>query len=182
MPAYVAFLRAINLGRNRKVPMADLRACLTESGLEDVQTHIQTGNVGFRTSMRSAAKVEQHLETTLASRFGFDIPSIVFTPRQLTQVYDDATGSKPAREDLRGDAQYVLLFKQADVPKGADADAIEAWDAPGEAGLVRGRAVHVWIDTTSQNARIFHAFKKQLDAGTNRNLRVLAATVEKWCA
>ena len=41
-------------GRNYK--MADLREHLTESGLDEVETHIQTGNVRFRTAMRSPAR------------------------------------------------------------------------------------------------------------------------------
>ena len=53
MPTYIALLRAVNVG-GRIYKMADLREHLTESGLEDVETHIQTGNVRFRSSMRSA--------------------------------------------------------------------------------------------------------------------------------
>ena len=48
MPTHVAFLRAVNVGK-RQYPMAELRAALDAAGFEDVQTHIQTGNVFFRT-------------------------------------------------------------------------------------------------------------------------------------
>ena len=34
MGEYVAFLRAINLGKNRKFPMAELRSCLEAAGFE----------------------------------------------------------------------------------------------------------------------------------------------------
>ena len=180
MPTYVAFLRAINLGKNRKVPMADLRTCLTEAGCEDVETHIQTGNVRLRTSLRSAAKVEAELEGLLAGRFGFEIPSIVFTPAQLAQVYDDAMSSTPPQGNARGDLRYVSLFKQGEAPTGEQARAIAAWAEPGEAGLVIGRAVHIWIDKASQSAKFFNAFKKPLDPGTNRNLTVVSALAAKW--
>jgi uncharacterized protein (DUF1697 family) len=180
MPTYVAFLRAINLGKNRKVPMADLRTCLTDAGCEDVETHIQTGNVRLRTSLRSAAKVEAQLEGLLADRFGFEIPSIVFTPAQLAQVYDDAMSSTPPQGNAHGELRYVALFKQGEAPTGEQARAIAAWDEPGEAGLVIGRAVHIWIDKASQSARFFNAFKKPLDPGTNRNLTVVSALAAKW--
>jgi uncharacterized protein (DUF1697 family) len=35
---WVAFLRAVNLGAQNKVPMAELRAQLEAAGYEDVQT------------------------------------------------------------------------------------------------------------------------------------------------
>ena len=52
MPTFIAFLRAVNVGK-RKYPMAELRDALTAAGFEEVETHIQTGNVLFRTSLRS---------------------------------------------------------------------------------------------------------------------------------
>lgn len=37
----VALLRGINVGGNRKIPMADLRLALQKAGFEQVQTYIQ---------------------------------------------------------------------------------------------------------------------------------------------
>jgi uncharacterized protein (DUF1697 family) len=178
MPTYVAFLRAINLGAQRKVPMAELRACLTDAGYDGVDTHIQTGNVRLSTPTRSLAKVEEQLEQLLGGRFGFEIPAIVFTTAQLREVYDDARSFAPP--GVKGETRYVSLFKPGEAPTGDDAAAIDAWDAPGEAGTVRGRAVHIWIDGASQGARILTAFKKPLWPGTNRNAKVLAAVTDKW--
>ena len=180
MPAYVAFLRAINLGANRKVPMADLRVCLTESGLDDVATHIQTGNVLLRTSMRSPATVEKHIERVLEERYGFEIPTIAFTLKAFRQMYADALGAEPPQGNARGSLRYVHLFKTGEAPTGEAARAIAAWDAPGEAGLVIGRAVHIWLDGASQQARFLTRFKKELAPGTNRNLKVITAMAEKW--
>ena len=48
MGTYVVLLRGVMpYGRN-KVPMATLRTILSEAGLENVQTYIQTGNVVAR--------------------------------------------------------------------------------------------------------------------------------------
>lgn len=181
MPTYVAFLRAINVGK-RQYKMAALRACLTASGLADVETYIQTGNVRFRTPARSTAKVERHVEKALAAACGFDVPAIVFTPEELTRVYDDATAAEPPNANARGDMRYVSLFKAGEQPAGEAADRIAKWDRPGEAGLVIGRAVHVWIDGSMHEARFFGAFAKELYPGTNRNLKVIATLAERWGA
>lgn len=180
MPTYVAFLRAINLGKRNRVPMADLRACLTVAGFEDVDTHIQTGNVRLSTRLRAAGRVEDRVEAVLGERFGFAVPTIAFTPPELRQVYDDALAAVPPRGNAAGERRYVQLFKAGQAPTGDAAEAIAAWDRPGEAGLVDGRAVHVWLDVPTQEARFYGAFARQLAAGTNRNLTVLGAVVERW--
>ena len=179
MPSYVALLRAVNVGK-RQVTMMALRECLTASGLEEVETYIQTGNVRFRSTMRSAAKVEQHVERTLAAGCGFDVPAIIFTPSELRQVYDDAVAATPARGNPGGENRYVVFFKEGDQPSGAGADAIAAWDREGEAGLVIGRAVHVWLDGPMHRAKFFGAFAKPLFPGTNRNLTVVTALARRW--
>ena len=45
MTRYAVLLRGINLGRSRRIGMADLRALLTEAGYGGVATLLQSGNV-----------------------------------------------------------------------------------------------------------------------------------------
>ena len=45
MARLVLLLRGINVGKHKRIGMADLRAMLTERGYEDVKTHLQSGNV-----------------------------------------------------------------------------------------------------------------------------------------
>ena len=54
MRTYVVLLRGVMpYGRN-KVPMAALRTILTEAGLRDVQTYIQSGNVIAKSELKRA--------------------------------------------------------------------------------------------------------------------------------
>ncbi|HSE55446.1 MAG TPA: DUF1697 domain-containing protein, partial [Nocardioidaceae bacterium] len=79
MATFIAFLRAVNLGRTRKLPMAQAKEWLTEAGFDEVETYIQTGNVRMGTSMRSRARVERLVEQVLEDRCGFDVPAVVLT-------------------------------------------------------------------------------------------------------
>jgi uncharacterized protein (DUF1697 family) len=180
MPTYVAFLRAVNVG-GRYYKMADLRAHLSASGLEDVETYIQTGNVRFRSRMRSTARVEKHVETVLGEHCGFDVPAVVLTPAELRRVHDDAL-ALPAPPFPPGGRQrrYVSFFKPADVPEGEVAEQIAGWSEPGESAVVIGRAVHLWLDRPTQDARFFGAFKKALAPGTSRDLKVVTTLAERW--
>jgi uncharacterized protein (DUF1697 family) len=182
MPTYIALLRALNVG-GRFYKMAALREHLTESGLEEVETHIQTGNVRFRTSMRSAAKVERHVEAVLGEHCRFDVPAVILSPAELREVYDDALGlPAPAFGPAEGQRRYVSFFKVGAAPTGEVARQIDEWDEPGESAVVKGRAVHIWLDRPSQEAVFFGAFKKALAPGTNRDLKVVRTLAERWGA
>jgi uncharacterized protein (DUF1697 family) len=182
MPTYVALLRALNVG-GRYYKMADLRDHLTDSGLTDVETYIQTGNVRFRSTMRSAANVERHVEKVLGEHCGFDVPSVILTPTELRRVYDDARAVEPPPfADGKDQRRYVTFFKAAHAPTGEVADRIAAWDEPGESATVIGRAVHVWIAKPSMDAVFYKKFKKELAPGTARDLKVVAALADSWGA
>ncbi len=77
MPTYVALLRGINLGPRNKIAMADLRDLLVSLGLENVRTHILSGNVIFTSRRRSAARLEGSIERAIRKRFAFDIRVLV---------------------------------------------------------------------------------------------------------
>jgi uncharacterized protein (DUF1697 family) len=177
MPSHVAFLRAVNVGK-RQVRMADLRQWLEEDGFTDVETYIQTGNVRVGTPTRSAEKVERRLEGLLAERCGFEVPCIMFSPAQLSQVYADALALPPPFPDGPGQRRYVVFFKDEVAP--AVAEEMAAYDPPNERIWAVGRAAHVWISGNFHEARVFGAFKKALADGTNRDLKVVATLAERW--
>ena len=175
MPTYVAFLRAINLGRNRKFPMAELRACLQEAGYDDVATHIQTGNVLLRSPLRSRERVESALEQLFARRAGFEVPTMVTTPAELAATYAAAL-----EVGARAERRYVSFLKQE--PPEELVRMIDGWDAPGEGARVLGRAVHWWLDHPTRQARLSNALlERHTGPATTRDLKVVAALVERWC-
>src|SRR4051812_13203468 len=48
MTAFIAFLRAVNVGGTGKLLMSDLKAFCEEAGFERVRTYIASGNVVFQ--------------------------------------------------------------------------------------------------------------------------------------
>ena len=102
---YVAFLRAVNLGKTRQVPMARLRTLLTEDGFDNVGTYIQSGNVFFDATERSKTKLTTRLETLLAGEFGFEVPVMLRTLAELEKLL----ASDPFEGRPRNDDEYRLL-------------------------------------------------------------------------
>jgi len=85
---YAVLLRGINVGRAKRVAMADLRALLTGLGYTDVATHINSGNLIFD-STKKAATVEREITAAIAETFGFKIDVAVRTPAQLKKLLAD---------------------------------------------------------------------------------------------
>jgi len=174
MPRYIAFLRAINLGKNRRFPMADLRRCMDAAGFTEVATHLATGNVRLLTPLRSRSRVESRLEEVFADEVGFTVPTIVYPPAELAEVYDRATALEVVA------ARRYLTFLKEDLPEAAAAK-VDAWDAPGEGAAVVGRAVYWWIDHPSRAARLSNArVEGHGTVGTTRDLKVVATIRERW--
>ena len=78
-------LRGINLGPNRRIPMADLRQLLTDAGFEDVKTYVQSGNIALSATAKPA-QLERELAALIEERFGFAVPVVVRSRRQLQAV------------------------------------------------------------------------------------------------
>ena len=100
-----AFLRAINLGAKRKFPKAAIVAAVEAAGFTDVETYINTGNVRFDTTLRSRAKIEAALEKAFVAERGFEVPTIVFTPKELRAIAEEAASLRARRPALRLAAQ-----------------------------------------------------------------------------
>ncbi|KJL43871.1 DUF1697 domain-containing protein [Microbacterium trichothecenolyticum] len=178
MPTYVAFLRAINLGANRKFPKADIVRVVEGVGFTDVQTHINTGNVRFTTPMRSRARIEKTLEDAFAEDRGFDVPSIVFTIDELAAIARDAVVLTAGRHGL--ERHYVYLLKEA-LPADTVAE-IEGLKTDAGEMVVRGRVAHALLGPGYQAGTVDPLrAAKLLGVATNRNLNVIATLADKWC-
>ena len=85
MPRYAAFLRGINLARNRRISSAELRGAFEDAGLEDVATFRTSGNVVFEGSGAPAA-LRARIEQALADATGHEV--VVFLRAALATGED----------------------------------------------------------------------------------------------
>ena len=174
MATYLAFLRAINLGAKRKFPKDAIKAAVEGAGFTDVETYINTGNVRFDSTLRSRAKIETALEEAFLADRGFEVPTIVFTPKELAAIADEAASFG------HGGKHYVSLLK--DAPTAAAIAAVEETSTADEVARVGGRAVHLLLGDNYHEAKLTNAaIEKRLGVATNRNLTVIRALAEKWC-
>lgn len=135
MTTYVAFLRAVNLGK-RTVRMARLVEIFDRLGYQRVWTFINSGNVAFAAS-GSRIRLEKAIETTLEAEFGFEVTTFLRTVPELKRVVTEmpfAVGD--------GDTYFVTFLKSA--PSAATRRALEALSNDMDTLVVRGADVH-WL-------------------------------------
>jgi uncharacterized protein (DUF1697 family) len=180
MATYIAFLRAINVG-GRFIKMADLRAGLCDNGFGDVESHIQSGNIRFTSSMRSAAKVELAVESALEELCGFTVRTIVRTPAQLDELTAYGKGLvAPSEASLKGDVRRYVTFLKED-PDAELAAMMNGWDVAGERAHVKGREIYVWLAHPSHEAKYSNArIERRGAVATTRDWKVVSALGEKW--
>jgi uncharacterized protein (DUF1697 family) len=180
MATYVGFLRAINLGAKRKFPKEAIVRATESAGFTDVATYINTGNVRFDTTLRSRARIEAAIEAAYLAEAGFEVPTIVFTAKELKAIAERAISLNASLGP--SDRHYVSLLKHE--PTDEAVKAMEDASTATEVVKVGGRAVHLLYggksygsDATLTNVQV----EKLLGVATNRNLTVVSALAEKWC-
>lgn len=85
MENYIALLRAVNVGGTGKIKMTDLVLICEDLGFTGVKTYIASGNVVFRSRLKSAT-VKKRLEAALEQRYGKSIPVMIRTLAEIDKV------------------------------------------------------------------------------------------------
>lgn len=105
MNTYIALLKGINVGGHKKVPMAELRELLTNAGLENVKTYIQSGNVVFQSSETDLQNFETNIKNSILNNFGFDVSVLVRTRADLQRIFNDS----PFSEEKKTKSYFTIL-------------------------------------------------------------------------
>jgi uncharacterized protein (DUF1697 family) len=121
--AYVALLRAVNLGPHGKVSMPQLKDLVAGLGFGDVATLLNSGNVVFTGKSSGAAALEARLESAAAEQLGLKTEFMVRTANDLAGVIADNPFPKEAKEDP---GHLVVVFLKERVTKGKVEDLQEA--------------------------------------------------------
>lgn len=84
---HVALIRGINVGKAKRVAMADLRAVVEGLGYSDVQTLLNSGNVVFTGT--PGKDVSSRLQEALAARTGVSAKVLVLSAAELAEVMEE---------------------------------------------------------------------------------------------
>src|SRR5688572_32792507 len=84
---YAVFLRGINVGGNKKVPMAQLKKLLERIGFADVKTLLASGNVLLTSKKENIGALTKRIANAIEKEFGFPVPVLI---REITRLEEMA--------------------------------------------------------------------------------------------
>lgn len=112
MPKYAAFLRAVNLGRNRRVTGAELREHFEALGFRGVATFRTSGNVVFQAGPDPATELTGRIEAGLKEALGYEVPIFLRTEGELRAMAAHQPFDGNLVEASKGKLQVWLLQEQ----------------------------------------------------------------------
>lgn len=167
MPAFVALLRAVNLGPHNKISMADLKAVAESAGLLQVRTLLQSGNLVFQAKAQSSAALEKVLEAALLERLDLKTPVVVRSATEWRAALD----ANPFVKEAKSDPSHLLLMPlKAKVQKAAVAELVKAIVGREQVKLGAQLLYLVYPDGIGESKLTAALIEKKIGvAGTARN-------------
>ena len=110
--SYIALLRAINVGGNAKVAMADLKTLLADLGYANPQTLLQTGNLTFQAKATSSDKLEARIKQALTKQLSLTTDVLVRTADEWSQ----AIAANPFAKEAASDPSHLLIMPLKSAP------------------------------------------------------------------
>ncbi len=173
---YIALLRGINIGRHKRIKMADLVNVFESSGSKNVKTYLQSGNVVFEYDFHDAAEIAESIERKIGQKFSFPVNVIIRTRDELETIVKDNPFIK--KQDIKLDKLYVTFLSDIPGPEvilniGIDKDENEKFE-------IKGREVYLYCPNGYAKTKLKNnIFEKKLNTvATTRNWKTTNKLLE----
>jgi uncharacterized protein (DUF1697 family) len=162
---HVALIRGINVGRAKRVAMADLRKLVEALGYGDVRTLLNSGNVVFTVPASAAKGSAGRIEKAMTARLGVSARVTVLNAAEFASVVADNPLGEVADDPSR--LFVTVLLDPAD-RKHLLPLARQDWKP--EVLAVGARAAYLWCPRGTMDSPLAAAVNKLLrDGSTTRN-------------
>jgi uncharacterized protein (DUF1697 family) len=165
MTECIALLRGINVGRAKRVAMAQLRGLFVDLGHENVRTLANSGNVLFRCARPNTAKLALTIENALADTCGFSASVTVLTAENLASIVRE----NPLLPVVKDPSKHLIAFVAH--PRALDplrSMTEERW-APDALAIGSG-AAYLWCAAGVLDSKLSQMFARRAgEAVTTRN-------------
>ena len=165
MPTYVALLRGINVGKAKRVAMADLRAAIESLGYGDVRTLLNSGNAVFTSKRALKPAAAEELRAALLKKTRVSSRFTLRSAEELRATMEANPLVKVATDHTRLFAAFVTVANDMKLVKPL---AAQQWKP--EAIALGPAVVYVWCPNGLLESRASVAVGKALGDGvTVRN-------------
>lgn len=161
----LALIRGINVGRAKRVAMADLRTLFSDFGYREVRTILNSGNIVFTAPGETAGEIAPKIERALLLRLDLDARVLVLSAPDVATVMSEC-----ALLDRATDHSQLLVAMPFAASALANLEPLSkmAWDD--EALTLGSRAAYLWCTGGLADSKLAKAVSRALkDALTTRN-------------
>jgi uncharacterized protein (DUF1697 family) len=163
---YAALLRGINVGGNKKIPMAALRELMQGLGYADVVTHLQSGNAVF-SSARQPRTLARAIADGISTEFAMDVKVVIRTAAQLTDVAERS----PLPDGPENPSRFFVAFLSA-APDPAAVSEMESMSFDPDRIWISGAEAFLWCPDGAGDTKLTNSFlEKRLG---------VTATMRNW--
>src|SRR5437764_3473479 len=136
---YIALLRGVNVGRAKRIAMADLRKLIADLGYDEVRSVLNSGNVVFSGPAKPQDTVGAEIEEALVLKLGVAARALVLDCQELAEII----AGNPLLDKADDHARLLTFIVSSAHSRQAIAALCEQDWAPGAAALGE-RAAYVW--------------------------------------
>jgi uncharacterized protein (DUF1697 family) len=170
MSRYVALFRGINVGKAKRIAMADLRAQLETLGYTGVKTLLNSGNAVFTGGAGAPDKHASRIRAAVAMKLGVDASVIVRSDKDIAAIIAGNTLDKVATNPSR-----LLVVMTADTKALGALEALASRRWGKERVHVGKHAAYVWCANGILESQALEALLGALGTGgTTRNWSTLS--------
>lgn len=170
MPRYVALLRGINVGRAKRIAMADLKALFEGLGCSDVRTLLNSGNVILTAPAGVARTLGERAEKGLEARLGVSSRVTILTEAEVRVI----NAAEPLGAKAEADPGRLLVCVLADPKDRAKLVPLTKNDWTPEAIALGARVAYAHCPAGIIDSAVMKAVGKALgDRVTSRNRATL---------
>jgi uncharacterized protein (DUF1697 family) len=168
MITYAGLVRGINVGKARRLAMADLRALVEAEGFTGPRTLLNSGNVVFAGPKHPFPRLAERLETAIEAHAGFRPHVVVVDAAWVETVMRENTltqADNPAR---------LLVGFVQDTERLDPVRELASRDWGAEALAVGTRAVYIWMPDGVLESRVLGEIAGRIGPWiTTRNWRTV---------
>jgi uncharacterized protein (DUF1697 family) len=166
---YVALFRGINVGKAKRIAMADLKALLGKLGYTDVQTLLNSGNVVFTGVAGPASQHAMRIREAVGKKLGVDALVIVKAAKDMKAII---AGNELV--SIAVDGSRLLVVVMNDNKHLAPLRTLAAKEWGDEQIHVGKNAAYLWCANGILESKAAVALLKNLESiGTTRNWSTL---------
>jgi len=108
---YIALLRGLNVGKEKRIDMKDLKRIFESLNFEKVSTYINSGNIFFETE-KEQKDLDQKVKEILKTEYALVIPTLIKTEEEIKYIANAIPEEWQNNSEEKTDVAY--LFSEID--------------------------------------------------------------------